>query len=110
MQKVCDYLGIKQQLTPVYHLQTNMLEATQRYDTSACPDAKASSYHLDEKTVNHKFDYESCQKLIILFPVSFSRNLRTFDQVQHYVLQVVQSTPFVPLGVGVGPSSLRKIS
>lgn len=100
MQKVTFCLGIKQQFTPVYHPEANPVERKNR-DLKAQLAIIAQSHHDNWHhclpAIRFAMNTAHCQTTnqSPAF-LTFGRELRTLDDVQHDVKAIVESENFIP--------------
>lgn len=100
MQKVTYCLGIQQQFTPVYHPEANPVERKNRDMKSQLAilvQRQHDDWHLSLSAIRFAMNTAKCQSTGYSAAfLTFGRELRTVDDIQHDVKAIVESENFIP--------------
>lgn len=100
MQKVTYCLGIEQQFTPVYHPEANLVERKNRdlkYQLAIIVQEHHDNWHHCLPAIRFAMNSAKCQSTgYSASYLTFGREMRTLDDVQHDVRSIVESENFIP--------------
>lgn len=100
MQQACHYLGIKQNLTPLFHPQANMVERKNRYLKPRLAILVGADHTTwSDKLPAIRFAINSAKCSTTNYSPSyltFAREIRSPDEVDHDLRSITQSENFLP--------------
>lgn len=100
MQKVTFCLGIQQQFTPVYHPEANPVERKNRdlkCQLAIIVQDQHDRWHHCLPSIRFAMNTSKCQSTGYSASfLTFGREMRTLDDVQHDVRSIIQSENFIP--------------
>lgn len=100
MQKVTYCLGIQQQFTPVFHPEANPVERKNRdlkYQLAIMVQDHHQDWHHCLPAIRFAMNSSKCQSTGYSASfLTFGREMRTLDDVQHDVRSIVESENFIP--------------